>query len=112
MAPVNSVRIEDWAAIPELVLMSIGTDKGSWWADPDFGSELRKLRQTGKVDNRTAGTVQKMIDACLAWIKEDGLAGNISCTAERTGKNEIAYTVTVVRQLGDPLVIKDTWYAL
>jgi hypothetical protein len=52
-------RIEGWNNARELVLMSIGTDKGSWWADPDFGSELRLLRQAGRVDGRTAGTFRQ-----------------------------------------------------
>jgi phage gp46-like protein len=106
------IKVENWAGIRELALMSIGTDKGAWWADPLFGSELWELRQTGKVDNRTAGTVRRMLDECLAWLKEDGLAGGITCAAERTGKNEIAYTVIILRPEGDPVIIKDTWYVL
>jgi phage gp46-like protein len=107
-----AVKIENWADIRELAQMSIGTDKGSWWADPAFGCELWKLRQAGKVDNRTAGTVQRMLDECLKWLKDDGLAGDIICAAERSGKNEIAYSVTVLRPGREPLVIKDVWNAL
>jgi phage gp46-like protein len=112
MGTADPIRIQGWADIRELALMSIGTDKGAWWADPGFGSELWLLRQTGKVDDRTAGTVRRMLDECLAWLKEDGLAGGIACTAERGGKNGITYAVTILRPDGDPVIIKDTWYGL
>jgi phage gp46-like protein len=109
---MRPLRIENWADIPELVQMSIGTDKGSWWADPAFGSELWKLRQTGKVDARTAGTFQQMLQECLAWITADGLAREITCAAGRSGTHEIAYSVTVSRPDKEPLVVKDVWNAL
>jgi phage gp46-like protein len=109
---MGTIRIEQWADIRELVQMSIGTDKGLWWADPAFGSELWKLRQAGKVDNRTAGTFQQFLQDCLKWLKDDGIAAGVSCTAERSGKNEIAYSVTVLRPGREPLTIKDTWDAI
>jgi phage gp46-like protein len=109
---METIRLEQWADVRELVRMSVGTDRGSWWADPGFGSELWKLRQEGKVDNRTAGTFQRMLDDCLAWLKDGGIAGDIVCAAERVGKNEIAYTVTVLRPKKEPLMVKDCWNAL
>jgi phage gp46-like protein len=109
---METIRIERWADVTELVRMSIGTDKGSWWADPGFGSDIWKLRQAGKVDNRTAGAFQQLLYECLKWLKDDGIAGDIICAAERSGKNEIAYTVTVLRPYREPLMVKDTWDAL
>jgi phage gp46-like protein len=109
---METIRIEQWADVTELVRMSIGTDKGSWWADPGFGSELWKLHQAGKVDNRTAGTFQQFLYECLKWLKDGGIAGDVICAAERSGKNEIAYTVTVLRPQREPLIVKDTWNAL
>jgi phage gp46-like protein len=103
------IRIEAWEDVRELARMSIETDKGTWWADPAFGSDIWKLRQTGKVDNRTAGTFQRMLQDCLAWLKDDGIAGDVVCIAERVGKNEIAYTITVLRPGRNPLIIKDVW---
>jgi phage gp46-like protein len=109
---INPIKIEHWADVRELALMSIGTDKGSWWADPAFGSELWILSQEGKVNNKTAGTVQRMLADCLQWLKDEGIAAGIDCTAEQSGKNEIAYTVTVLRPNGNPVIVKDTWHAL
>jgi phage gp46-like protein len=109
---MDTVRIENWADVRELVRMSVGTDKGSWWADPAFGSELWKLRQAGKVDNRTAGTFQRFLQDCLKWLKDDGIVEDVVCTAERSGKNEISYSVTALRPGREPLVIKDAWNAL
>jgi len=107
-----AARIENWTDIREITLMCIGTDKGTWWADPSFGSELWILRQEGKVDNRTAGRVQQMILGCLQWMKADGIASEIDCNAEQAGKNEIAYLVTILRPNGDKVIVKDTWYAV
>ena len=107
-----AVKVENWTDIRELVLMCIGTDKGTWWADPSFGSELWMLRQEGKVDNRTAGRVQQMIEDCLMWMKEDGLAADVKCYAEQAGKNKIAYSVTVIRPNGDTIMVKDVWDAV
>jgi len=106
------IKIENWADIRELAFMCIGTDKGTWWADPSFGSELWMLRQEGKVDNRTAGRVQQMVLDCLMWMKDDGIASGIECYAERSGKNEIAYAVTIARPKGNPVIVKDTWNAV
>lgn len=112
MDKAKPVKIEQWTDIQELVAMSIGTDKGRWWADPSFGSELWILREIGKVDGTTAGRVRAAILESLAWLKADGLAKDIECTAERTGKNEIRYEVTVVRPDGSSVFIKDVWYGI
>jgi phage gp46-like protein len=109
---MEPARIENWTDIRELALMSIGTEKGSWWASPDFGSDLWILRRSGKVNGRTAAAVQRMILECLAWLKDDGVAKIIDCQAERTGKNEISYTVTILRPDGSPVIVKDVWNAL
>lgn len=102
-------KIENWSDIRELVLMSIGTDKGRWWAYPEFGSELWQLRQTGKVDDSTALTVRRMILDSLQWLVDDGLAEKIECTAERAGKNRINYRVIVTRADGKDIKVEDCW---
>ncbi|MDR0456698.1 MAG: phage GP46 family protein [Treponema sp.] len=104
--------IENWNDIRELVLMSIGTDKGSWWADPNFGSELWLLRQSGKADGRAAGTLRRMILECTQWLINDGLIKKIDCEAERTGKNEISYYVTMFGINGSVVQIKEVWNAV
>jgi phage gp46-like protein len=109
---METIRIEKWTDITELTRMTIGTDKGSWWANPAFGSELFKLRQTGKVTPRTAGTVQQILQEALSWMKEDSIAADIRCTAERLGKNEIGYIVTILRPNGETVIVKDTWHAI
>ena len=109
MAPVT---IEQWADIRELVHMSIGTNKGTWWADPAFGSDVWLLRQTGKLDEKTAGTLRYMILQATQWLVKDGLVQEITCQAARTGKHEITYTVTVIRTQGTREVLKEVWYAL
>jgi phage gp46-like protein len=105
----GTVKIENWADIRELVLMSIGTNKGTWWADVRFGSELWLLKKSGRVDGQTAGTLERMVRECLQWLIDDRLAGTVDCSAERTGKNRIEYTVTVTRPKGDPVMVREVW---
>jgi phage gp46-like protein len=109
MAPVY---IEQWADIRELVKMSIGTDKGTWWADPTFGSDLWLLRQTGTIDGQTAGRLRHLILQATHWLVADGLVQDITCQAEPSGKTEITYTVTVIRPHGARELIKEVWHAL
>ena len=109
---MGTVRIEQWDDIRELALMSIGTDKGTWWADPDFGSELWLLRKTGKVDGQTAGTLRRMVLESLQWILLGSLASKIDCTADRIGKHQIRYTVNIFRPNGNSIFITEVWNAV
>lgn len=109
---MEPVRIETWADIRELVCMSLGTNKGTWWADPAFGSDLWLLRQRGKIDEKTAGTLRHMILQATQWLVTDGLVQGITCQAERTGKQEITYSVTAMRTHSTREVIKEVWHAL
>ncbi|MDR1031032.1 MAG: phage GP46 family protein [Treponema sp.] len=106
------VKIEQWADIRELVQMSIGTNKGTWWADPSFGSDLWLLRQTGKINGQTADTLRHLILQATQWLVSDGLVQEITCQAERSGKNEITYEVTVIRANGPHELLKEVWHAL
>jgi phage gp46-like protein len=92
--------------------MSIGTDKGAWWVDPSFGSELWLLKKEGKVDGRTVGRLEQMIRESLRWLVNDGLALTVDCAAERDGKNRIDYQVTVTRPDGSTVPVKDVWNVL
>ncbi|MDR1858666.1 MAG: phage GP46 family protein [Treponema sp.] len=103
------IAVENWADIRELARMSIGTDKGTWQADPDFGSELWLLKKTGKVDGQTAGVLERMIRESLQWLIEDKLADTVSCAAERNGKNRIDYRVTVTRPDGSLVTVEEAW---
>jgi len=103
------IAIEKWTDIRELVRMSIGTDKGTWFADPNFGSELWLLKKTGKVDSQTAGTLERMIRESLQWLIDDKLADTIDCVAERNGKNRIDYHITVFRPDGSSVTVEEVW---
>jgi phage gp46-like protein len=106
---VETVKIENWASIPELVRMSIGTNKGTWFADPAFGSDLWLLKKIGKVDGQTAGTIERVVRESLQWLVDEGLAVTVDCAAERNGKNRIDYQVIVTRPDGSPVVVKEVW---
>jgi phage gp46-like protein len=105
----ETVKIENWASIRDLVRMSLGTDKGTWWADPAFGSELWLLKKTGKADGETAGTLERMVRESLQWLVDEGLAVTVDCAAERNGKIRIDYRVTVARPDGAPVVLQEVW---
>jgi phage gp46-like protein len=92
--------------------MSVGTNKGTWWADSGFGSDLWLLKQGGKNTAQTAGTLRRMVLEATAWLVADGLVKKIECVAERVGKNEIAYTVTVYRNDGGNELINEVWSAV
>ena len=102
-------KLENWQDMRELVFMSIGTDKGRWWADKDFGSELWKLRQTGKLTPTTVGTFRQLVFDSVQWLIDDGLAADIECEAEQRGRNMIAYRVTVARPDGKTISMEESW---
>jgi phage gp46-like protein len=108
----KSVAIENWGDMRELVCMSIGTNKGTWLADPHFGSDLWLLKKTGKVDGQTAGTLERVIRESLQWLIQDKLAASVDCTAERSGKSRIDYRVTVTRPDGSLVAVEEAWNAI
>ena len=106
----DAARIERWASVEELARMSIGTDRGTWFADPDFGSDLWLLKREGKVDGQTAGTLERMVRESLRWLVADGIAHRVECSALRNGRNRIDYTVTVTRPDGSrAFIIEEAW---
>jgi phage gp46-like protein len=107
-----SMRIENWASVEQLVRMSIGTDRGTWHADPSFGSDLWHLRRAGKTDGETAGTLERMVRESLQWLVSARIALSVDCKAERNGKNRIGYTVTVKKPDGGSISIKEAWDAV
>jgi phage gp46-like protein len=110
MEQVNkTILIEDWNNIRELVLMSIGTNKGSWWADSAFGSEIYLLKEKGKIDGKTASSFQRMLQECLAWLVQDGIVKKINCVVERTGKNQLSYSIEIFKTDIDSFTIKEVW---
>ena len=57
----------------EIARMCIGTDRGRWWADPNFGSRLWSIRKE-KIDSATTPQkVREGIVEAIAWMKTDGL---------------------------------------
>jgi len=105
----EAARIEQWAGIEELARMSIGTDKGAWYADPGFGSELWLLRQTGKADGQTAGILKRMVRESLQWLVDGGLASSVSCSARRGGRNRIDCEVLIIRPDGIGVGFEEAW---
>ena len=106
---MEPVRIEQFLTVKTLVLMSIGSDRGKWWADPDFGSDLWKLRQTGKTGPEMVKAVRQEILRCTKWIVQDGLVQTIECETYQNGRNRIDWKVIVTYLDGATEIIGDTW---
>jgi len=107
-----SGRIENHASIEELVRISLGTDRGTWHADPNFGSDLWLLKREGKVDAQTAGTVERMVREALRWLVDDGLARSVEARAERSGRDRIDFVVAVTRPDGSTVLVEEAWNAV
>ena len=89
--------------------MSLGTDRGAWHADPDFGSDLWLLKQGGKVDGQTAAAVERAVAEALQWLIAGGIARSVECRAERNGKSRIDFLATITRPDGSQAKIKEAW---
>ncbi|WP_020613097.1 phage GP46 family protein [Sediminispirochaeta bajacaliforniensis] len=105
-----TVAIENYMSISVLVQMTLGTDRGRWWADPEFGSDLWLLRQTGKTTADLLTDVKQEIIRALSWLKDDGIAEDVECETELTGKNRINYNVKITKPSGASEIIEGVWY--
>ena len=99
----------DTQSIADLVQMSVGTEKGSWFADPAFGSELHTIE---KVDGNTAFVVQRMIVQATRWLLDDGLAADITVGAQRLGRNGISWQALITRPEGGGELVEGVWHAV
>lgn len=101
-----TARLEDFDSIAQLVEMILGTDRGRWWADPSFGSDLWLIRARGKIDETTDLDVfRRVAEEALAWLISDGIADRIEVTPQRSA-SVIRYTVTVFSPNGSKAEIK------
>lgn len=103
---METAKIEDFHHLNQLVLISLGTDRGSFWADVNFGSDLWLIRQSRKVDDATATAVKQEILRCLNWLKEDGLIFDLEVVAKISGKNRIDYRVCVFQSENNSFVVE------
>lgn len=105
---VNEFSLENYSNIETLALMSIHTDRGAWWADTDFGSELYTLKGS-KITNETPSIVCSMLIECLAWLKKDELAKDIEIETKLKDKNSVYYKVVIIKPEGKNILIEDVW---
>ncbi|WGK68369.1 phage GP46 family protein [Candidatus Haliotispira prima] len=99
---INSYKITD------LIEMSIGTEKGSWFANPEFGSQLHTVE---KVESKTASIVKSMIVAATQWLADDGLVLSLEVETERSGRDQISWRVTVAKPDGGGELLEGVWQA-
>jgi len=74
--------------------MSLAVEKGSWWLNPDFGSELPKLRRE-KANEATARLVKSYVLAALKWMVAAGKLTSVTVTTEVV-KSRINYLVVAL----------------
>ncbi len=106
------VLLEAWRSVATLLAMSIGTNRGTWWADPAFGSDLYLLRQTRKVTTKTVNDVRQELIRCTAWVKTDGLVKEIEGDRPAGRPHEIDYLVKAFRPDGTEEMVEGVWSAL
>lgn len=106
-----TARIESGTDIRTLVQMTLGTDRGQWWADPDFGSDLWRLRQSGKLGPDVAAKVEAEIKRALAWLVSDRAVQSIAVSTRIADKTRIDYAVLVTRDQ-ETLQIEGVWDAV
>lgn len=98
----------DQKSIKELVLMSIGTKKGSWFAEPLFGCEIHTIE---KVDSNTSAIMQQMLVRATRWLVEDGLAADIDIEVERIARDSLLWRAIVMKPDGSTELVGDVWRA-
>lgn len=96
---VTGTDLETDSGLESAILISLLTDKGSWWADPDFGSELYQLKGQ-KANDETTRSVKATVEDCLAWMVNDGVAGSVTVDVERQAGLLLAIGVSVTRPDG------------
>lgn len=77
------------------------SDRGGWWADPNFGSKLWLIMKTGKLLPNTPELAKQYIVAALQNLKTAGVLGEIEVTVEATGSPKSALTATIVMHKPD-----------
>lgn len=89
--------------------MLVGTEKGSWFAGPAFGSDLHTIE---KVDGNTTFVVQRMIVRATRWLLDDGLAADIAVETLRLGRNGISWQAVITRPEGGDELVEGIWHAV
>jgi len=105
--------LEKYAELEQIVGMTLGTDRGKWWADTEFGSDLWLIRARGQVDEATDLDVfRRVCEEALTWMATDGLVDEISVAPERKDKNTISYVVTLLLPDGKTLYVEGEFNVL
>jgi len=88
------------------VYLSLVIQRGSWFANPDFGSRLHLLKKNVP---RAMALAEQYAKECLQWIIDAGRARKIDVVAERDmteNLNRLKLEVTVTKMDGRPLVFE------
>ena len=79
------------------VYISLAIKRGSWFADPNFGSRLSEIKKV--TDNNLLLAHQYALDA-LQWLRQTGRATSITAVATKGGYNQIDIDIQVVQSNG------------
>jgi phage gp46-like protein len=123
----NTTQSADWrmagpdlasdAGLETALLLSLGTDLGSWWGDlplanpgapaagaaAGMGSQLYLLR-TAAATPETALRAQQYVTKALAWLVSDGIAQAVTATTRwlnpKTQTGALGIAISITRQVG------------
>lgn len=80
--------------------LDFGVDARGWWGDNEIGSRLWLLERA-KTLAETLSQARDRSEACLLWMKEDGLVSGVVVTTERQGSQPANLQITVALQKPD-----------
>jgi len=108
-----TAQLENYTALEQIVGMTLGTDRGRWWADTEFGSDLWLIRARGHVDETTDLDVfRRICEEALAWMITDGLVKEISVSPARKDKTTISYQVSLLLPTGKTVYVEGEFNVL
>ncbi len=92
----------------EIAQICIGSDKGRWWGNPEFGSRLWILEK-GKINEETPRLVKEALLDAVGWMQAEGLIEAVAVKVDRPEKRRINWQVILTLPDGKETKIKGGW---
>lgn len=93
------------------IYISIFTEYGSYWADPELGSRLHTIFRE-KSRDEVLPAFNAEISRCLAWLVDSGVAESVSVDTSRVETVNLAIAVSVKKPTGVSYAYSYTWEAV
>ena len=91
-------------------------DQQGWWADlisepqgDQIGSTFWRLESIGKINDRTPVEFENLLIDAFQWMLDDGVAAEVTASAERIGTDRLEGTVEIKKLEGENIPFKFVW---